>query len=83
MASKDVPAVRNSVLSIIAYRCRPRAKITVIGLLVFAVFDELPRQNVRFELDPGDEMIILAVDLAIFFRPTSIYDETQTYVTFG
>ena len=44
----------------------------VIGLLVLAVLDEASIDNVRLELRPRNEVVVLAVDFAVLPRTTRI-----------
>jgi hypothetical protein len=40
------------------------AFLTIISFLVFAMLDELPRQDIGFELLTGDEVVILTGNFA-------------------
>lgn len=54
----------------------------VVGFFVFTVLDKLAIDDVGFKLRPRDEVIVLTVDLGIFFRPTRICREpSQTQDT--
>ena len=50
---------------------------SVVGLLVLAVLHELAVDDVRLELRPRDEVVVLTVDLAILLRPTRVYIHHQ------
>lgn len=55
----------------------------VVRPLVLAVLDELAGHNVRFELGPADEVIVLAINFSILFWPACVcWKILNEYVVF-
>ena len=44
----------------------------VVGLLVLAVLDEAPVDDVGLEVAARDEVVVLAVDLVVLLRPARV-----------
>ena len=47
----------------------------VVGLFVLAVLDELAGEDVLLEGGPGDEVVVLTVDLVVALRPGGVCNE--------